>query len=176
MYEDLRTLFTPQTSRPGWSAIPLDFRSAQTTDKGHGRLEKRRITVSSLLANYSLWPGLFQAFQIERTRIDALGQVQHDVHYGITSLSPASASPKRLLQLVREHWGIENGLHYRRDRTFDEDRSQLRRGCAPHLLAFLNNTALGLLARHGEHNVPQAQRTFSYHFDRALALACRNTG
>lgn len=79
------------------------------------------------------------------------------------------ATPKRLLALVREHWGIENGLHYRRDRTFQEDHSQLRMGHAPHVLALLNNTAIGLMARRGETNLPHAQRTFSYQFDKALA-------
>jgi hypothetical protein len=70
---------------------------------------------------------------------------------------------------VREHWGIENGLHYRRDRSMREDESQLRMGHAPHLLAILNNTALGLFARRGETNLPHAQRRFAYQFDRALA-------
>lgn len=169
MYQDIQTLFEPQPSRPGWSAPPTDFRSASSIDKGHGRVEKRRITVSSLLASYSQWPALWQVFQIERERTNALGETQREVHYGITSLSTAQASPKRLLQLVRDHWGIENGLHYRRDRTFDEDRSQLRMGHAPHLLAWLNNTAIGLFRRQGETNLPHAQRTFEYQFDRALA-------
>ena len=169
MYQDISTLFEPQPSHPGWSAPPVDFTSASTVTKGHGRLEKRRITVSSMLSSYSQWPGLSQVFKLERERRNALGETQHEVHYGITSLSSAIASPKRLLKLVREHWGIENGLHYRRDRTLQEDYSQLRMGHAPHLLALLNNTVIGLLARLGEDNLPRAQRTFDYQFDKALA-------
>jgi predicted transposase YbfD/YdcC len=170
MYHDIQTLFEPQTSRPGWSAPPTDFRSASSLDKGHGRMEKRRLTVSSLLASYSAWPGLSQVFKLERQRTNALGETKWEVHYGITSLLTPMATPKRLLALVRAHWGIENGLHYRRDRTLDEDRSQLRMGHAPHLMALLNNTAIGLLAHQGEHNLPRAQRTFDYQFDKALAL------
>jgi predicted transposase YbfD/YdcC len=169
MYQDIQTLFEPQSSRLGRSAPPTDFRLASSLDKGHGRLEKRRITVSSLLASYSQWPALWQVFQVERERTNALGETQREVQYGITSLSPAQASPQRLLQLVRDHWGIENGLHYRRDRTFDEDRSQLRMGHAPQVLALLNNTAISLFARRGETNLPHAQRTFDYQFDKALA-------
>lgn len=169
MYQDIQTLFEPQLSRPGWSAPPNDFRSASSVDKGHGRLEKRRITVSSLLASYSEWPGLSQVFKLERQRTNALGETEQEVQYAITSLSTAAATPKRLLALVREHWGIENGLHYRRDRTLDEDRSQLRMGHAPHLLALLNNTAIGLFVHRGETNLPQAQRAFDYQFDKALA-------
>lgn len=170
MYQDIQTLFEPASIRPGWSAPPTDFRSASSLDKGHGRLERRRVTVSSLLASYSEWPGLMQVFTLERERTTALGETEREVHYGITSLPPSLATPKRLLALVRRHWGIENGLHYRRDRTLDEDRSQLRTGHAPHLLATLNNTAIGLVARRGENNLPRAQRAFDYQFDKALAL------
>jgi len=169
MYQDLQTLFEPQLSHPGWSAPPTDFRSASSLDKGHGRLERRRITVSSLLASYAEWPGLLQVFKLERMATNALGETEQEVRYGITSLPTSVGTPKRLLRLVREHWGIENGLHYRRDRTFQEDHSQLRMGHAPHLLALLNNTVIGLFRRQGESNLPQAQRTFDYHFDRALA-------
>jgi hypothetical protein len=56
MDQDIQTLFEPHPSRTGWSAPPMDFRSATSFDKGHGRLERRRITVSSLLASYSQWP------------------------------------------------------------------------------------------------------------------------
>jgi predicted transposase YbfD/YdcC len=169
MYQDIQTLFEPQQSRPGWSAPPMDFRTTTSVDKGHGRLEKRCITLSCLLASYSLWPGLAQVFKLERERTNALGEMEQETAYGITSLPTSTGTPKRLLALVREHWGIENGLHYRRDRTFREDDSQLRMGHAPHMLAILNNTALGLFARQGDTNLPHAQRTFAYQFDRALA-------
>jgi predicted transposase YbfD/YdcC len=168
MYQDLQTLFEPQQSRPGWSAAPMDFRSASTFNKRHGRLERRGITVSSLLASYSEWPGLMQVFKLERQRTNALGETEQEVHYGLTSLSSSLATPQRLLALVRAHWGIENGLHYRRDRTLDEDRSQLRMGHAPHVLALLNNTAIGLLGHLGQDNLPRVQRTFDYQFDKAL--------
>ena len=65
MHEQIALLFAPQQSRPGWSAPPMDFRRATTMNKGHGRLEKRTITVSSLLAGYSDFPYLAQVFQVE---------------------------------------------------------------------------------------------------------------
>ena len=49
--DEIQTLFEPVVTRPGWSAPPLDFRPGQTVEKGHGRPEKRTITVSSLLAD-----------------------------------------------------------------------------------------------------------------------------
>jgi predicted transposase YbfD/YdcC len=169
MYQDLEVLFAPASVRPGWSAPPTDFRSASSLEKGHGRVEKRRITLSSLLSSYSRWPGLSQVFRLERERTNGLGKTEREVAYGLTSLPASVATPRRLLALVREHWGIENGLHYRRDQTFREDWSQLRMGHAPQVLAALNNTALGIFARQGETSLPQAQRRFAYQFDRELA-------
>ncbi len=80
----------------------------------------------------------------------------------MTSLLTSRAHARRLLALVRGHWRIENGLHYRRDATMREDHSQLRMGHAPQLLAVLNNTVLGLLARQGVTNVAEARRQFAY--------------
>ena len=168
LFEEIQTLFEPVVTRPGWSAPPMDLRQAQSVEKGHGRLEKRTITVSSELSGYSAWPYGAQVFKLESQRTDALGRTQHEVRYGITSLPASLADPHRLLHLVRGHWGIENGLHYRRDATMREDQSQLRMGQAPHLLAVLNNTAWGLLARSGATNLAQARREFAYQFDKAL--------
>ncbi len=168
LYDEIQTLFEPVVTRPGWSAPPMDFRTAQTVEKGHGRREKRRITVSSLLADYSQWPQAAQVFKLESQRTDALGRTQQEVRYGITSLPAELADPNRLLSLVRGHWGIENGLHYRRDATMGEDHAQLRMGQAPHLLALLNNTAWGLFARNGATNLAHARREFSYQLDTAL--------
>lgn len=162
-------LFQPHRERAGTSALPNDFRTARTVEKGHGRLEKRTITVSSMLADYSTWPELAQVFKLESQRTDARGTTKTEVRYGVTSLPVHLADPKRLLQLTRGHWGIENGLHYRRDATMREDHAQLRMGHAPEMLAVLNNTVLGLFARQGETNVAHARREFAYYLEKALA-------
>jgi predicted transposase YbfD/YdcC len=169
MHEEIALLFQPQQSRPGWSAVPMDFRSATTFNKGHGRLEQRTITVSSLLAGYSTFPYLAQVFRLESWAQLTGGRSRHEIRYGLTSLPASVASPERLLVLVRGQWGIENGLHYRRDATMREDHSQLRMGHAPHLLALLNNTVVGLMARQGSTNLAELRREFAYQFDQALA-------
>ncbi len=161
-------LFQPHRKRAGTSALPNDFRTAATVKKGHGRLEKRTIMVSSLLADYSTWPELAQVFKLENQRTDTLGTTKTEIRYGVTSLPAALADPKRLLELTRGQWGVENGLQYRRDATLREDHSQLRMGHAPQLFAALNNTALGLLARQDGTNVAQDRREFAYQFDKAL--------
>lgn len=168
MHEQIALLFQPQQRRPGWSVPPMDFRRATTMNKGHGRLEKRTITLSSLLAGYSDFPFLAQVFRLESWARLTGGRYRHEIRYGLTSLPAAVASPHRLLDLVRRQWGIENGLHYRRDATLREDHSQLRMGHAPHLLAMLNNTVIGLMARQGRTNLAEIRREFAYQLDQAL--------
>ena len=167
LLHELELLFDPLLVAPGWSAPPVDFTTATSVDKGHGRITERRITVSSMLAGYSDWPYLAQVFKIERT-VHAHGKITTEVGYGITSQPAHIASPQRLLRQTRTHWGIETGLHGRRDGTFQEDRSQLRQGVAPQILATLNNTVLGLLLRRGVVNVAAARRKLEYHINRGL--------
>ncbi|MGH3405145.1 MAG: hypothetical protein ACRDRJ_21975 [Streptosporangiaceae bacterium] len=68
---------------------------------------------------------------------------------GITSLTPAKASPAGLLTHNRQHWAIENGLHHRRDTTYGEDASQIRTAGAPRLMAAMNNLVISVLNRAG---------------------------
>ena len=126
----------------------------RTVDVGHGRIETRQLTTSEALVGYSDWPGLAQVFEVGRHVITKkTGQERAEVVYGVTSLSPEQADPGRLLELVRGHWGIENKSHWVRDVTFDEDRSQVRRGNIPQLMAALRNMAIGLLRKAGYTNI-----------------------
>jgi len=69
---------------------------------------------------------------------------------------------------VRGHWRIENGLHYRRDVSLNEDASLARMGQAPHVLATLNNFICGLTAQAGITNLAACQRSMAATFDRWL--------
>jgi predicted transposase YbfD/YdcC len=168
---DIRTLFEPppqtKSEAPNF-ALPSDLEWASSLNKGHGRVEERTIWVSSALCGYSEWPHLAQVFKLKCRVVDGLGQVKEMVHYGVTSLPSAAASPRMLLRVVRAHWGIENGLHYRRDVSLDEDYSQVRVGHAPRVLATLNNVVVGLAAHHAQANLPAAQRAFHYRLERTL--------
>jgi predicted transposase YbfD/YdcC len=142
--------------------LSKDIRTAETVNKGHGRREKRTIWVSTELNDYLDWPGVAQVFRLERLiwHEKHKGYTRHVV-YGLTSLSPQQASPKKLLALIRQYWGIENGLHYRRDVTLKEDVTRLTLGNAGHTMAILNNAAIGLCLRNGYHNLAKARRLFS---------------
>ena len=169
---DIRQVFAPGTlwvtPLPGWSDPPPDWQTARTVEAGHGRIEERVITTSSMLAEYTPWPGLAQVFQLERVVTDGLGRETREVRYGITSLPADAADAARVLAIARAHWGIENGLHYRRDVTLQEDASLLRRGQGAAVLAALNNAVIGLIRHHGEHNLAAVQRRFLYLWDQAL--------
>jgi DDE family transposase len=140
----------------------------------HGREERRMLwtladpvllrDLGSQGAVGAPWPHVQQLYRLERHRtVSRRGRVQTsvDVTYGITSLPPARADARRLLQLTRGHWGIENRGHWVRDVTFDEDRSQVRTGGAPQLLAAARNLAIALLRRLGYANLAAARRRFA---------------
>ena len=145
--------------------------TARTVDIGHGRIEQRNITTSEALVGYSDWPGLAQVFELGRHVIDQkTGKERVEVIYGVTSLSSQRATPTRLLELVRGQWQIENKSHWVRDVTFDEDRSQVRCGNIPQVMAALRNTAIGLLRWAGHTNIAAACRQLAAQPVQALAL------
>jgi hypothetical protein len=80
-------------------------------EKGHGRIETRKIAVSREVVPYLAWPGLAQVARIERRR-EIARKASTEIVYLITSLPPEAASPQRLLRLARDHWEIENRLRY----------------------------------------------------------------
>jgi predicted transposase YbfD/YdcC len=172
LYQDVERLFAPEPVVKGFSpASHDDFRTFTTFDKGHGRHEWRTITVSSALKDYLDWPYAAQVFKLEQRFVRVTdGKTLYEVSYGITSLTQVEASPVRLLALKRGHWGIENGLHYRRDETMREDWYHLTKGHTAHAMALLNNLVLGLILRQGQRNVPQARRNFDAHLEAALQL------
>ena len=80
-----------------------------------------------------------------RCMILRTGEIETEVHYGITGLGRDLAGPKELEFFWRGHWTIENRDHYVRDETLGEDRSQTHTGNAPQVLAALRNGLLALL-------------------------------
>jgi predicted transposase YbfD/YdcC len=145
--------------------------SVRTVDVGHGRIETRHLTTREALVGYSDWPGLAQVCEVGRHVITKkTGTERIEVVYGATSLHPERATPGRVLELVRGYWAIENKSHWVRDVTFDEDRSQVRCGNIPQVMAALRNTAIGLLRWAGHTNIAAACRRLAAQPAQALAL------
>lgn len=174
---EIELLFKPPAPAPaGFSNPRSDFRTYSETICGHGRVEKRTITASSLLHGSSEWPHLAQVFILECDRTNKkTGETTHSVSYGVTSQSAAKASPRTLLHQARAHWAIEGASHQRRDVTFHEDFCDLRRGHSAHLIAILNNIAIALITRAGFRNAAHARRVFDAQPAMALELVTAAT-
>jgi predicted transposase YbfD/YdcC len=174
--ENIRLWFEPDVQPiPGMSFPPKDFEMAQSISKGHGRLEKRTLTVSSQLKDFLDWPYLEQVFKLERRSASLrTGEIREQIVYGLTSLAREEITPDRLLHMTRFYWGIENGLHYRRDVTLLEDRTRMTKGNMGQAMACINNLVLGiLLAKKKYRYLPAARRYFSAHPAEALDLITR---
>jgi predicted transposase YbfD/YdcC len=142
---------------------------AQSTDKGHGRIEERTLRTTTILTLHSKWPGLRQGFELTRKRT-IQGETTCEVVYGITSLQQDEANAQKLLELTRGHWGIENRLHYVRDVTLGEDGCRVRKGSAPQVLAAVRNAVIHLLAGVDAASTAAAIRRLNNHPEEALAL------
>jgi predicted transposase YbfD/YdcC len=134
-------------------------------------LELRQIWTSTELNGYLDFPYVRQVFAIERTRRKLNGSLlSHEVIYGVTSRAAEKASPAQVLAFNRGHWSIENKLHWVRDVTFDEDRSQVRKGRGAHLMATLRNISISLLRLAGAKNIAAALRRGARNMGQALRL------
>jgi predicted transposase YbfD/YdcC len=173
---NIEILFEPETCTRGFSPCHKDFQTATTSEKGHGRLERRTLTSSSMLKEYLDWPYAEQVFRLERRFVRIVdGKEMKEVSYGLTSLLREEADAARLLQLSRGHWGIENKLHYRRDDTLREDRCRLK-GQGARAMAVFNNIVLGLLRNTGFETLPDARRYYEANLPAAVALVLQSPG
>jgi predicted transposase YbfD/YdcC len=148
-----------------WRAIPVADR---TRDHGHGRVELRSLKVATVAGLG--FPHAAQALRITRRVRGLRSRRWRTVTvYAVTSLTAARASPARLADHVRGHWGIE-ALHHVRDTTYAEDASQVRTGTAPRVMASLRNLAIGILRTHGARNLAAALRRNARDATRPLTL------
>ncbi|MGE5697860.1 MAG: hypothetical protein ACM4D3_22245 [Candidatus Sericytochromatia bacterium] len=130
----------------------------------------REITCTSDVACLD-FPGVYQAFRVRRETFDLAGNpLRTETAYGIASLTSHQANPADVAALVRGQWEIENRVHYVRDVTFDEDRSQVRTGSAPQVMATMRNIAISLLRLAGWQNIRQATEKLSRRPAQILAL------
>ena len=155
----------------------IDWRAApwhETLGKAHGRIERRHCSTVDLTG--SAWDGYAhlyarrQAVRIERERtLVKTGATSIEVTYCLTSLGPERAGPEQVLALVRNHWHIENRLHYVRDFTYDEDRCRAYVRHLPRNLACLTNAAIAIVRCQGTFRyLPQANRHYAARAQEAL--------
>lgn len=144
---------------------------ACSLEKGHGRIDERALVTSFRLAGRLEFPYLEQVFRLTRKSEEVKsGKVSEQTTYGLTSWSVAEAGAQELLAATRGHWGIENGLHRRRDVTFQEDAIRQTRKNGGRVQAAFNNLTIGILRKLGWENLAQARRYFEARIDEALNL------
>lgn len=119
---------------------------------GHGRIEKRTcsiITDTDWVCDKKEWEQLHTLIRIESERtIKATAVMEKQVRYYISS---KQADAETFNNAVREHWGIENKLHWTLDVAFGEDKSSKRAGHAAENFSFISKIALNLLKQHNDY-------------------------
>jgi predicted transposase YbfD/YdcC len=141
-----------------WRDVPV---TSDTRDRGHGRRERRTLKVTAVAAGLA-FPHAAQAIQIvRRRRTLTSSKWSTETVYAITSLTPAQASPAQLASALRGHWAIEDRLHWVRDVTYGEDRSQVRTASGPRVMATLRNLAITILRLAGAISIAAALRHHS---------------
>ena len=155
-----------------WGKVPT---GSTSTDRSHGRQATRTIKVIDVptLPGWPEFTGAAQVAQLRRT-VTRNGKKTIEVVYLITSATHHDAPPAVLAAWVNQHWSIENRLHHVRDVTYDEDRSQVRTGHAPRVMASLRNTGIGILRLAGWDNIAAGLRHHARDPERAItcALTC----
>jgi len=122
--------------------------AAPLVEADHGRIETRTATVSTeidWLQKQHQWPGLKAIGKVVRMRETADKTTTETAYYLLSRV----LSPERLNQVVRQHWGIENSLHWRLDVVMNEDQDRTRMGHGPHNLAVLRHMAINAMQKEG---------------------------
>ena len=170
--EDVQRFFQEVEHAPGWHVPPLPQTVAEETIKQAGRIETRRLTAIPDEENYLQWPGLNTVFRLERHVFrPQKGDEWSQAVFGITSLAYTPSLAKQLLGWTRQHWGIENKLHYRRDVTLREDATRMKKRHQAQVVATLNNFVIALATYLGFSNLASARRVFQAKFDALIFSA-----
>lgn len=122
-----------------------DFFKVTAKDKGHGRIETRTCTVTEnikwLKELHPKWKKLNSIIEIKSER-EIKSNISTETRYYISSLQ---AKPDKILNAIRQHWGVENKLHWVLDMSFNDDQCRIRKGNAPRNIAIIKKTVLNLL-------------------------------
>jgi predicted transposase YbfD/YdcC len=137
LLEDIELFFRNTGDKP-------DHLTVDSPD--HGRIETRKIWVTTELNEYLDFPYVGQSFMVERHTVEKKsGKETTIVAFGITSKTPDRASAADVLRDNREHWSIENSCHYVIDWNYHEDRSRISKGHGPENMTRLRRFAVSLI-------------------------------
>ncbi len=124
MYRSIIEEFTPEET---------DYQ----VNKGHGRIEKRRVSICKAKGNYPDWPALNTIIRVECER-QTKYKLENSIRYYISNLSDSAI---KFAERIRGYWGVENKVHYVRDVTQGEDKSRIRTKPLPQFMAIASQWA-----------------------------------
>jgi predicted transposase YbfD/YdcC len=150
LFDDLKLFFEDRKDPDFVTNDPAD----------HGRIETRKIWITSELNSYLNFPHVGQAFVIERLRINKkTGESSTpELAYGITSASSERTDAQQVLATNRGHWCIENSCHWIIDWIYHEDRSTIRTGFGPENVTRLRRFSVSIIKAKGITNVARKMR------------------
>ena len=152
LFKDVKTNFTAEFTY-------------QQINKGHGRIEKRHVSICQTLDGIRPWPGLTTLIQVKSERqvfTHHVIEVTTETRYYISSLSETAQA---FAERIRGYWGVENKVHYVRDVTQGEDKSRIRTNPLPQIFVLARNFILNLYRNQMFENMAQAQRLCSFGLD-----------
>lgn len=137
------------------------------TEKTRNRLTTRTVEVFDDLNGIdSQWVGIKSLIRVER--VGTRGDKPY--HEMVCYISSQIRTAREFAAGIREHWGIENRLHWVKDVVLKEDDSKIRMGNAPANLSIVRAIAINLLRRAGYASITTAQRFLSHDLDKLLVL------
>ena len=149
LFQDIKNNFIPESTY-------------EQISKGHGRVEKRHVSICQTLNGIRSWPGLATLVQVKSERqVFTLNviEVTSETRYYISSLNETA---QEIAERIRGYWGVENRVHYVRDVTQGEDSSRIRTTPLPQIFAIARNFTLNLYRNQMFENMAQAQRLCSF--------------
>lgn len=152
-----------------YQAVKQQFIAQETcskVNKGHGRIEKRLVSIMKSQLNLPGWLSVKTIIKIESQR-QTRYKSESETRYYISDLIESASS---FYQRIRGYWGVENKVHYVRDVTFGEDKSRIRILPLPQILAIARNLAINLYRNAGFDNMAQARRRCQFDLDHLLSL------
>ncbi|MBD2520480.1 ISAs1 family transposase [Nostoc sp. FACHB-973] len=157
LFKDVKKNFIPEST-------------FQKISKGHGRVEKRHVSICQNLDGIRSWPGLTTLIQVKSERqvfTHHVIEVTTETRYYISSLN---LTAQEFGERIRGYWGVENKVHYVRDVTQGEDASRIRTNPLPQIFTIARNFTLNLYRDQMFSNMAQAQRLCSFGLDTVKQL------
>ena len=144
----------------------IPHQTLSTVNKGHGRIEKRTVSICPFHCTQAGWNSITTAIRVESQRITKYKHETETRYY----ISDLQETAEDFARRIRGYWGVENQVHYCKDVTLGEDRSRIRTEPLPQIWSIARNLTLNLYRDAGFNNMAQAKRKSQFGLKHILSL------